>query len=38
LIVRGDLWDFERLRTIWEFNTGQYDHLLEAYLRSVYTE
>jgi hypothetical protein len=23
---------------IWEFNTGQYDHLLEAYLRSVYTE
>lgn len=38
LIVRGDLWDFERLHTIWEFNLGQYDHLLEAYLRSVYTE
>ncbi len=29
LIIRGNLWDPERLRTIWNMNTGQYDNLLK---------
>lgn len=32
LITRGDLFDPERLRAIWELNTGQYSHWLNAYL------
>lgn len=28
-VIRGDLWDRQRLLEIWKLNTGQYDHLLE---------
>jgi len=31
-VIRGPLWDGERLITIWKLNTGQYDYLLERYL------
>jgi len=31
VIIRGDLWSLDRLRTIWEMNTGRYDHLLADY-------
>lgn len=31
IIVSGELWSGERLRTIWEMNTGQYDYLLKGY-------
>ena len=30
-IIRGDLFDVERLREIWKFNTGAYDDALDAY-------
>lgn len=33
IITRASLWDVERLKTIFEFHTGQYDALLKAYLR-----
>jgi arabinofuranosyltransferase len=29
LIVSGDLWSWQRLRAIWEMNTGQLDHLID---------
>lgn len=29
LITRGPIWDLERLRAIWEMNTGQYNDLLK---------
>ena len=28
-VIKGDLWDQQRLLEIWKLNTGQYDHLLE---------
>ena len=28
-IVRGELWSWERVVEIWNFNTGKYDYLLE---------
>lgn len=31
LVIRGDLFDDERLRAIWEINTGAYDGYLDAY-------
>ena len=31
LITRGPLWGLERYKTIWEFNIGKYDSLLEKY-------
>ncbi len=31
LVIRGDLLDSERLRAIWEINTGAYDDCLDAY-------
>ena len=31
-VVAGRLWDWERLREIWNLNTGQYDYLLINYL------
>lgn len=30
-VIRGSLWDPNRLRAIWYFTTGRYDHLLDAY-------
>jgi len=34
LVARGDLFSFERLRTIFEFNLGTYDHLIDEYVQS----
>jgi arabinofuranosyltransferase len=31
LIINGNIWDFERLLTIWEMNMGQYNYLLSNY-------
>lgn len=31
LVTRGDLFDVERLATIWNWNIGAYDHYLDAY-------
>lgn len=31
LVIRGDLFDIDRLRTIWAFNMGAYDGYLDAY-------
>lgn len=31
LIITGDLFDTERLTTIWNMNTGKYDYLLDDY-------
>lgn len=30
-VISGDLWSWERLKTIWEMNTGKYDDLLDTY-------
>jgi len=32
IITRGDLFDANRIQEIWNMNTGQYDHLLNAYI------
>jgi len=29
-VVRGDLWDWQRIIEIWNLNTGKYDYLLEG--------
>jgi arabinofuranosyltransferase len=34
LVTRGDLFSFERLKTIFEFNRGTYDHLITEYVQS----
>lgn len=34
LIISGDLWSAERWSAIWKMNTGQYNYLLDAYLKS----
>jgi arabinofuranosyltransferase len=34
LVTRGDLFSFERLKTIFKFNLGAYDHLINEYLQS----
>ena len=36
LITRGDLWDWERLKTIMLFNLGTYDGLRDEYIRDYY--
>jgi len=36
LITRGELWDTERLKAIWELNTGRYDSFLESYVDREY--
>ncbi|MCB2156858.1 hypothetical protein KQI84_18420 [bacterium] len=32
VVLNAPLFDGERLREIWRFNTGKYDHLIEAYV------
>ncbi|MBM3144101.1 MAG: hypothetical protein FJ010_03845 [Chloroflexi bacterium] len=32
IVIRGDLFDWDRLIEIWYLNTGKYDYLLEAYI------
>lgn len=34
LIIQGDIWDKERIKTIVKMNLGQYDYLIEEYLNS----
>lgn len=34
LIIRGDVFDPKRIKEIIEFNTGEYAHLVEAYIKS----
>jgi arabinofuranosyltransferase len=34
LVVRGNIWDWNRLKEIWNLNTGRYDGLLEAYVQA----
>ena len=29
LVTQGDIWSWERMHTIWAFNTGQYEHLID---------
>lgn len=38
LIVRGVLFDLDRIKAIWMLNTGRYNHLLEAYIQSEFPE
>ncbi len=35
LIIRGDLFDWNRMVAIWNMNTGKYDYLIEAYLTTL---
>lgn len=35
LIIQGDIWDSDRLATIWKINTGQYDYLVEEYVAGL---
>jgi arabinofuranosyltransferase len=35
LIVRGDLFTWERWQAIWKMNTGQYDDLMRQYMRAA---
>ena len=35
LIIKGDIWDKERLITIIKMNLGQYDYLIENYYNSI---
>ena len=35
LIVRGNIWDFRRIVEIWNFNTGRYKELLDAYVETA---
>lgn len=34
VVIEGPIWEKERLLDIWKFNTGQYDYLLDGYLRN----
>lgn len=34
LIIHGPLWSLERWQAIWKMNTGQYDYLIDSYMRS----
>lgn len=34
-VIAGPLWNWNRVIEIWKFNTGQYDYLIRAYLRSA---
>ena len=34
LIISGDIWTTARWQAIWKMNTGQYDHLLDAYIKN----
>jgi len=36
IIIRGRIWSWERFKTIWEMNTGQYNYLLEGYIQTHY--
>ena len=35
LITRGDLFSWERIKTIFEMNLGKYDYLLEEYVKNA---
>lgn len=31
IIIKGDLWDWNRLKEIWNFNVGKYDYLIDDF-------
>ncbi len=33
-LIKGDIWDIDRFKKIWEFNTGKYDCLLRNYVKN----
>jgi arabinofuranosyltransferase len=35
IIIKGNLWDFNRLKEIYNFNTGKYDYLIEEYSKTL---
>jgi arabinofuranosyltransferase len=35
IIIKSDLWDLNRFKEIWNFNTGKYDYLIDKYNRSL---
>ena len=37
LVMKAPLFDYERLRTIWDLNRGKYEHLLACYEQKRYT-
>ena len=35
IIIKGDLWDLNRLKEIWNFNIGKYDHFVDEYSKTL---
>jgi len=35
IIIKSDLWDLNRLKEIWNFNTGKYDYLVDSYSKTL---
>lgn len=35
IIIKGDLWDLNRLKEIWNFNVGKYDYLINDYNKTL---
>ncbi len=35
IIIKGDLWDWNRLKEIWNFNVGKYDYLIDDYNKTL---
>jgi len=35
IIIKGDLWDLNRLKEIWNFNVGKYDYLIDEYNKTL---
>lgn len=35
IIIKGGLWDWNRLKEIWNFNTGEYNYLLDSYSKTL---
>lgn len=35
IIIKGNLWDLNRLKEIWNFNLGKYDYLIDQYNKTL---
>jgi arabinofuranosyltransferase len=35
IIIKGDLWDWNRIKEVWNFNTGKYAYLLDEYNKTL---
>ena len=35
IIIKGDLWELNRLKEIWNFNVGKYDYLIDDYTKTL---